>query len=282
MATTPLHGWPLPLDEEQLLEIFLRARLLELDSVTGINTAVPVSVTGATALTSSAFYKLHVCTGTAADYTLTLPTPTSADVGKLISFRMDNALTVLVTLDAGATRTIGASQTRVCRRGDVVTLLCVGISGACWAVVGVAAEQLPSARVFHTSAQAIPNNTFTALNFGSERWDSAAMHDTVTNNSRITCRVAGEYDIGASVHFAANATGNRFVLLRLNGVTSIGADGSPNFGASQTAYLNTATRYRLAVGDYIEVVVYQDSGGSLNTAVTGNISPEFWLSYVGG
>src|SRR5689334_6638767 len=61
----------------------------------------------------------------------------------------------------------------------------------------------PAVRVTHNTTQSITNNTATVLAFNTERFDqaggaSAAMHDTVTNNSRLTALYAGIYLINAS------------------------------------------------------------------------------------
>ena len=41
------------------------------------------------------------------------------------------------------------------------------------------------------------------------------------------------------------------------------------------------TLYELAVNDYVELVVYQSSGGALNVVSSGNHSPEFMMVYQG-
>ena len=137
------------------------------------------------------------------------------------------------------------------------------------------------ARVYHNANQSIPDATNTALAFNSERADTNTIHDTVTNNSRLTCQTAGVYSITASVEFAANATGIRSVGLRLNGTTFLSLQRSPSAGASVTALLSVATMYALAATDYVEVIVSQDSGGALNVLAGGNYSPEFQMSRLG-
>jgi hypothetical protein len=39
--------------------------------------------------------------------------------------------------------------------------------------------------------------------------------------------------------------------------------------------------YSLSVSDYLEAVVYQNSGGALNVNSAGNYSPEFGMTYLG-
>ena len=151
----------------------------------------------------------------------------------------------------------------------------------------VDAHKMPAVRVYHNANQSITNTTNTALAFNSERFDQAGgsastQHDVSTNNSRLTCRHAGVYHIIGGCHFAANATGQRTLFLRLNGATAI-AYAPRGFGLSSldSTSLLVATHYDLAVNDYIEMVVYQDSGGALNVLNGANYSPEFSMTRVG-
>lgn len=41
---------------------------------------------------------------------------------------------------------------------------------------------------------------------------------------------------------------------------------------------NPGTDYRLTAGDYVEVIVFQSSGGALNVEAATNYSPEFWMT----
>lgn len=141
-------------------------------------------------------------------------------------------------------------------------------------------------RVTHNAAQSITSATPTALAFNTERFDTDAFHDTVTNNNRLTvpAGLAGKYHIWAQVEWAAKADATiRQVLIRLNGTAT-------NLVMRTDLNLNTvsynlpqplATVYDLAAGDYVEVVVRQDSGAALNVANTANYGCEFGLQRIG-
>lgn len=142
-------------------------------------------------------------------------------------------------------------------------------------------SQAPAVRVYHSANQSCTNATDTTLSFDSERFDQAGgaasnMHDTVTNNSRLTCRYPGVYLIVAHVNFQDNATGSRLTRIRLNATSIIGANAT---GPDPTTGIGTAhtvvTTYVLAVNDYVEVWVRQDSGGALNVLANAAFSPEF-------
>lgn len=141
----------------------------------------------------------------------------------------------------------------------------------------------PAARVYKAAAQAINNNTITAINFDTERYDTDTIHDTVTNNTRLTCKTAGLYHFEFSAEFAANATGFRGWFIRLNGSSSnyIAAFELPLTGAAVTACATIGADYRMAVNDFAEAVVWQTSGGALNIQAGGNtFSPEFSMRWV--
>lgn len=134
-------------------------------------------------------------------------------------------------------------------------------------------------RVYRSTAQSIPNITNTAIAFDSETYDAHNMHSTVSNTSRLTAVMHGKYHIYASIRFAANATGYRYVQLRVDGTTYIAADKRAAL-ASGTQFFTVSTEINLALGQYAELIVYQDSGGSLNVDAT-SYSPIFGMTLVG-
>ena len=138
----------------------------------------------------------------------------------------------------------------------------------------------PSCRVYNTANLSIPNAASSALTFNAERYDSDSMHSTVSNTNRITCVTAGLYRITANLYLASNATGFREAILRVNGVTQIARDNKMALTGTVTA-LNPTTEWRLAAGDYVEVLVFQNSGAALNVVAGASETPEFsavWLS----
>jgi hypothetical protein len=142
------------------------------------------------------------------------------------------------------------------------------------------AHLMPAVRVYHNTSQSIADGTHVPLAFNSERFDTAGgaastQHDTVTNNTRLTCRYAGKYMIGACVQFAASSAGvYRIVQIRLNGSTVIGKCIA---AASADAELTVPTLYDLAINDYVEATALQNTGSSMTIAANANSSPEFWM-----
>jgi hypothetical protein len=147
-------------------------------------------------------------------------------------------------------------------------------------------SQAPAVRVFHNTTQSATSGVGLALAFNSERYDQAGgaastMHDTVTNNSRLTAIYAGIYKITGQVQWAASAGGTfRTADIRLNGATVIARSGEPPMNTTGNGLVVT-TDYSLAVNDYVELVATQDSGGALNVLNSANYSPEFMMVRVG-
>jgi hypothetical protein len=137
-----------------------------------------------------------------------------------------------------------------------------------------------SARVYHNTTQSLQHNVFTYLTFNSERWDNDAIHSTTTNPTRLTCKTAGLYLIGAYVAWQANATGTRILILELNRTISVAV-------ASASPDQDTACRqsfviiYPLTVDQYLEIDARQNSGIALNVNYSPQYSPEFYMIRLG-
>lgn len=141
----------------------------------------------------------------------------------------------------------------------------------------------PCCRVYHSVAQSITTATSTILAFDSERFDTATLHDTVTNNSRITVPTgyAGKWLVGATIMMDNTAGGNRRLCqIYLNGTKEIA---QVEHEGTNTAFRGfvLSTLWHASDGDYFQVRVYQDSGGALNVLRTDANTPEFWAIYQG-
>jgi hypothetical protein len=137
-----------------------------------------------------------------------------------------------------------------------------------------AAVETPAyARASTAAAQSIPNNTSTALTFGSEDFDIGGLHSTASNTSRLTAPSAGLWLIGATAEFTANTTGRRGLYLRANGTAIFaGTLGTAaNFSAATVVSL-----YQLGAGQFVEALAYQDSGGALALNINA-WSAQLWM-----
>lgn len=136
------------------------------------------------------------------------------------------------------------------------------------------------ARVSNNAGQSINDSTSTALGFNTEAYDTDGIHDTVTNNSRLTCKTAGKYGIWANIEWTANSTGTRQMYFFLNGTTIIGLVQVVGQGSGVTTQELYAT-YSLSINDYVECFVRQTSGGGLQVDSQASYSPLFGMDRVG-
>ena len=136
------------------------------------------------------------------------------------------------------------------------------------------------ARVYHTVDQTATTGVRLTLAFNSERYDNGGLHDTVTNNSRLTALKAGVYSIWGGVRWAGNATGVRSLEIRLNALSTIGSNEATPGGTAWRDQVG-CTIFKLAVNDYVELAATQTSGGDLSVVRQADYSPEFAMQWLG-
>lgn len=169
--------------------------------------------------------------------------------------------------------------------GDVTTG--TTITSAWGNLVGNATDFLanpPACRVYHNTTQSLTDSTETTLAFNSERWDTNTMHDTVTNNSRITLTTAGIYLVTFNGQLASGADyGLIYVLIRQGGTNNIAGQTIQSNGATASPLISVATQYKFAAADYIEVRAYQDNAANAarNVQSSNFFTPEFSATWIG-
>lgn len=119
------------------------------------------SITTTTTLTSTAFGQRYVCSGTSANYTVTLPDPTS-HTNEHVEFRMDSALTKLVTLDAGAGKSIEGKSTTLSAAITTTSATSLTVTSASgFPAVGTYLVQIDSELLLVTAGQGTTTWTVT-------------------------------------------------------------------------------------------------------------------------
>jgi hypothetical protein len=120
--------------------------------------------------------------------------------------------------------------------------------------------------VYQSAASTINNDTFTAILFNTENFDVPTWHSVGSDTSRITFDATRTCTATGNVTFdGASGVGDRGVYLRLGGATYLAGEQLP---ATATALSNTVLSvtmiHQFTSTQYLELVVYQNSGGTLD------------------
>ena len=130
--------------------------------------------------------------------------------------------------------------------------------------------------------QTISNNTLTVLTFDAHDFDTSSYHSLVTNTERLTVPSTGYYLVNAQVMFATNASGYRQLGIFKNGTRLNYATATAATSATEATIIFNLM-VSLTAADYLEIKVYQNSGGNL--AVYGDTSNTrgtlFGITYLG-
>jgi len=116
------------------------------------------------------------------------------------------------------------------------------------------------ARAYISADQSIPNNSWTKVEFDAEDFDQQSEFDSATNY-RFTATVTGYYQVNCRVEFDYHTAGSRGIAIYVNG--AVNSYGSSFMGSAAIGALVNDIVY-LTAGQYIEVFVFQDSGGALD------------------
>ena len=139
-------------------------------------------------------------------------------------------------------------------------------------------------RVKGSNNQGITNATFTILPFNQETYDTSSFHDTSTNNSRLTIPsgLSGYYYIYANLNWNGSTSGYRRQQFYKNGSSSVF---EVDIAFAQDIWTNvySSTVLYLSEADYLEMRVYQTSGGirSIHMGETVGDLTHFGLVYLG-
>ena len=230
-----------------------------------------VSITAATTLTSTAFGKMHVCSGTTADYTVGLPA-VSGNAGKIIGFRMASSLTKLITLDGNGTETIDGELIRTMWARETAILMCDGTE---W--IKIAGKSIP----FNIRLQLQDNNDALdrAQQISSDAMTKVLHNEFLasvpslynTSNSTVIISREGTYNIIANTQWDASSPWSASRVLNrvfVNNAEALFGEMAMTSGT----YLGAALPGVLILqpGDVLYHAVYQTSGS--NQYLYGNRS----------
>lgn len=176
------------------------------------------------------------------------PLSTNAEIARVTS-RSGDVLTIIRASE-------GPTSARAVVVGDQI---CAAITNKTLTDI----EALKYVLAFLNVTQAISNNSITPIILNSEDYDVGSLHDVAVNNTRVTITVAGLYLVVGRIYYAALTATDIRARIHKNGVI-VGAETVVQNSAAPVTVSITQTLI-LAVGDYLELAGYQNSGGSINS-----------------
>lgn len=149
-------------------------------------------------------------------------------------------------------------------------------------LVAAARVTFDGCKVWRSSAQVIASGGITAVTFDSEDYDTSNYHSTSSNTSRITVPTTGYYLFTHTEEWGTNATGLVNGFLCVNGSTGQrwANIATPNSSTGTIAGTGSVPMF-LNANDYMELYVFQNSGGNLNLGGTVDSAMSFTCTRLG-
>jgi hypothetical protein len=145
---------------------------------------------------------------------------------------------------------------------------------------------IPAARATNSSNQSIPASTPTTISLDTEGFDTTNLHDTATNDSRLTAPITGVYQINGRVRWASGTNGNRELRIEKDRGQPLGktiAREIDTASATDDLIQDVSTISFLAAGDYVELSVTQQNltATAVNTNADPHVAPELSMAWIG-
>jgi hypothetical protein len=153
-------------------------------------------------------------------------------------------------------------------------------------------EVFHGVRAFNDATQTLTNGAYTIVALNAEEYDTDGFHDNSTNNSRLTVPLglAGYYHVFGAVSIESGSNQRTLIVCKnatdIEGGTDFGdilVPAGENAGAGQVHFTFNTVR-PLEVGDFIEMAVFQNSGGALDLDIgseAGDYVPSLGMHYLG-
>lgn len=133
--------------------------------------------------------------------------------------------------------------------------------------------KFPRAIARKGTAVSIPNAAFTAATYDTLK----ANLITQSGAGLVTIITPGVYDVFASLTFGTSGTGQRIVQVYKNGVVHLGSGQSPSTGGITSSTMSTSLD--LAAGDTLQMYIYHNAGGALNSPNGATYDNQFIVTY---
>jgi hypothetical protein len=149
--------------------------------------------------------------------------------------------------------------------GTTGQVLTVASGVPSWATPAAGGSTFVGCELRKSANQTISDATDAIVTFDVETFDTDGFHSTSSNTGRITIPTGkgGKYRFSYTHRWFGNSTGFRNTGIKINGVSGASYNTVLNLTSTRLVY-NGSYVLDLSAGDYVEMVVYQNSGGNLD------------------
>ena len=197
-------------------------------------------------------------------------------VGTVISVQTDRTCTVTI---GGDTTQISGVRYMSDIAPDPNAAVWLVTDGRDMFVLGhmAAANRTLATKATRSTAQTLTTANDTAVSFDAATYNEWGAWNA-GNAARLTAPVTGRYMVIANAIFEGNATGFRRLAIELNGASNQSVVHSHSNAGGTPTGMSLHTVLTLAVGDYVRLLAFQNSGGNLNVQAN---TAELSLVYLG-
>lgn len=192
----------------------------------------------------------HLCTGTSADYTLTLPTAVG-HYGEQLFVRMGTAstLTKIVTIDGNSSETVAGATTRKMWSNETAMFKSDGAN-----IIRVGGILIAMyAKLTRVTSQTLTGSTYTAVTFTAQSSGTPQMWDS--GNGRISIVRPEEYECVGEGFITGISAAAYFGIMNNSADPGAGDQVAANAGTAQKYFTRDLT---CAAGDYVVATIYGD------------------------
>lgn len=205
--------------------------------------------------------------GTATALTATIsPTPVEYEAGLLVMvLAASNSAGGGTTIDVSSLGAVAIKHKgRAIIAGDWLAgdFLNLAHNGTDFELLSPGRNAVYGCALTRSVAQTITSGLLTALTFDTETFDTAGMHDLVSNTNRITIPTGvTRVRLTSTLIWNSNSTALRYHSIYLNGTTFVAAD--ERNAAEVSGSCLVVDNYPCVAGDYFDVRVVQNIGSGL-------------------
>lgn len=215
-------------------------------------TSAEISITTTATATIS---RMHVISGTSANYTVTLPAA-SGNANKFVGLRIAPTATKLFTIDGDGSETIDGELTRIMWAAESAILFC---DGSNWFKVAGKSRAMLCTMHLSSNQTGITTSTMTKVNVDTTDLDNTGLMAD-TGNSRINIVRPNNYSLEGTATMSFGPSSVRVISQVRKNDSQIAFNECSATGIIGAVFTKSAP-LSFAVGDHASLAGYQQSGG---------------------